>query len=337
MRASNEIFTSNAVCTVEPEMALGQVELREEAHPQHLLLPAVELKQLARSLRALLILAKPEITLMVMISAGVACLMASDSLRVVVLLHSVLGTGLLGAGASALNQYLERELDGRMRRTSRRPLPAGHLAASRALLFGVLLSVGGTLYLLLLLNALAALLGLFTLICYLFIYTPLKRKTQLCTLVGAFPGAAPALIGWAAARNSLAPEAWALFAVLFLWQLPHFLAIGWLYREDYARAGMLMLPALNEDDGKTTFRLILIATQLLIIASLLLTVIARAGNLYFFPAMILGLCFYYFAHQASLSRSKLAAKRLLHASVIYLPLQYLFMILDKVNLWATTK
>jgi protoheme IX farnesyltransferase len=337
MSASNEIFTSSAVCTVEPEMAIGQVELEEDARSQYLLLPSVELKTLARSLRALLILAKPEITLMVMISAGVACLMASDSLRVVVLLHSVLGTGLLGAGASALNQYLERELDGRMRRTSRRPLPAGHLAASRALLFGVLLSAGGTLYLLLLLNALTALMGLFTLICYLFIYTPLKRKTTLCTLVGAFPGAAPALIGWAAARNSLAPEAWALFAVLFLWQFPHFLAIGWIYREDYARAGMLMLPAVNEDDARTTFRLILISTQLLIIASLLLTFITRTSNLYFFPAIILGLSFYYFAHQASLSRSKLAAKRLLHASVIYLPLLYLFLILDKVNLWATTK
>jgi protoheme IX farnesyltransferase len=331
MSASNKIFTSSAACTVEPEMALGQVELREEAHSQHLLLQSVELKTLTRSLRAFLILAKPEITLMVMISAGVACLMASDSLRVVVLLHSVLGTGLLGAGASALNQYLERELDGRMRRTAGRPLPAGELTARQALVFGVAVSFTGVLYVLLLLNALTALLGLLTLISYLFIYTPLKTKTPLCTLVGAFPGAAPVLMGWSATTNSLSLEAWVLYAILFLWQFPHFYAIGWLYREDYARAGMLMLPTADENDGGATFRLILISTQLLIIASLLLTFFAHAGTFYLTLAIILGICFYHFAYRASLSRSKLAAKRLLHASVIYLPLLYLFMILDRIN------
>ena len=325
MSASNEIFESSVICEVVPELALGRVALEEESHSRRLL-------------KAFLILAKPEITLMVMISAGVATLMASDALRVAVLLNSVLGTGLLGAGASALNQYLEREPDGRMRRTSRRPLPAGQLTARRALFFGGSLSAGGSAYLLLQLNALTALLGLLTLISYLFIYTPLKKRTRLCTLFGAFPGAAPILIGWAAARNSLAIEAWALYAILFLWQFPHFYAIGWLYREDYARAGMLMLPAVvEEDDGKNTFRLILISTQLLIIASLLLKFVAPTGNLYLLSAVVLGLSFYYFAQQASLSRSKLAAKRLLHVSVIYLPLLYLFMLLDKINLWAPTR
>ena len=332
MSASNEIFKSSAVCEVVPERRRGRVELEEEAHSHRLLPRSVELKRLTRHLKAFLVLAKPEITLMVMISAGVATLMASDALRVAVLLNSVLGTGLLGAGASALNQYLEREADGHMRRTSRRPLPAGQLTARRAFLFGVSLSAGGSVYLLLQLNALSALLGLFTLISYLFIYTPLKKRSPLCTLFGAFPGAAPILIGWAAARNSLALEAWALYAVLFLWQFPHFYAIGWLYREDYARAGMLMLPAVDEDDGKTTFQLILISTQLLIVASLLLRFVAPAGNLYLFSAVVLGLSFYYFAHQASLSRSKPAAKRLLHASVLYLPLLYLSMLLDKVYL-----
>ncbi|MBV9958386.1 MAG: protoheme IX farnesyltransferase [Acidobacteria bacterium] len=291
---------------------------------------------MTRGLKALLILAKPEITLMVMISAGVGCLMASDSWRVIVLLNCVLGTGLLGAGASALNQYLERRPDGHMRRTSRRPLPTGDLTAGAALFFGLTLSACGMLYLFLQLNALTAVLGLFTLVGYLFVYTPLKKRTPLCTLFGAFPGAAPILIGWAAARNSLAPEAWVLYAILFLWQFPHFYAIGWLYREDYARAGMLMLPAVDEEDGKTTFRLIAISTQLLIIASLSLKLFARTGDFYFFAALIVGLSFYYFAHQAALSRSKLAAKRLLHASVIYLPLLYLFMLLDKVSLWMTT-
>ncbi len=292
---------------------------------------AIESKSVTRTSRSFLVLAKPEITLMVMISAGVASLLASDSLRIIVLVHTVFGIGLLAAGASILNQYLERELDGRMRRTARRPLPTGELAARQALIFGVAVSSAGLLYVLLLLNALTALLGLLTLISYLFIYTPLKTKTSLCTFVGAFPGAAPVLMGWSATTNSLTLEAAALYAILFLWQFPHFYAIGLLYRDDYARAGMLMLPAQEANERRTTFRLILISTQLLIIASLLLVPIAHKGTLYLVSAIILGICFYYFAYQTSLSRSKLAAKRLLHASVIYLPLLYLFMMLDRIN------
>src|ERR1700741_3236237 len=152
------------------------------------------------------------------------------------------------------------------------------------------------LYALLFLNTLTALLGLLTLISYLFIYTPLKTKTSLCTFVGAFPGAAPVLMGWSATTNSLTLEAAALFAILFVWQFPHFYAIGWLYREDYARARMLMLPAVDDEDGRTTFRAILISTQLLIVASLVLTVIAPIGPLYFLLAIILGLSFYYVAY-----------------------------------------
>jgi heme o synthase len=282
-----------------------------------------------RTSKAFVVLAKPEITLMVMISAGFASLMASDSLQIIVLIHSVAGIGLLAAGASILNQYLERALDGKMRRTARRPLPAGDLTPPQALVFGVVLSFSGMLYVLLLLNALTALLGLLTLISYLFIYTPLKTKTSLCTFVGAFPGAAPVLMGWSATTNSLTLEAAALYAILFFWQFPHFYAIGLLYREDYARAGMLMLPSLEAND-KSTSTLILVFTHLLIIASLSLTFIAHTGTLYLVSAIILGICFYYFAYRVSLSQSKLAAKRLLHASVIYLPLLYLFMILDKV-------
>ena len=319
MSASNEILTSSAVGTAEANIGLAHVRLEQRS------------KSLSRSVRGFLVLAKPEITLMVMISAAVASLMASDSLRIIVLVHSVVGIGLLAAGASVLNQFFERELDGRMRRTARRPLPAGELTAGRALVLGVAVSSAGMLYVFLLLNALTALLGLLTLISYLFIYTPLKTKTSLCTFVGAFPGAAPVLMGWSATTNNLTLEAAALYAILFLWQFPHFYAIGWLYREDYARAGMLMLPAREANDGRTTFRLILISTQLLIIASLLLTVIAHTGTLYLVSAIILGICFYPFAYHASVSASKLAAKRLLHASVIYLPLLYLFMILDRIN------
>jgi len=302
MSASNEILTSRALHRVE-----------------------------ARNLKAFFVLAKPEITLMVMISVGVASLLASDSFRFVVLIHTVLGTGLLAAGVAALNQYLERDVDSRMRRTARRPLPAGELAPRQALIFGVALSFAGMLYIFLFLNALTALLGILTLISYLFVYTPLKTKSRFCTFLGAFPGAAPVLMGWSATTNSLSLEAWALFAILFLWQFPHFYAIGWLYREDYARAGMLMLPSQDANDERTTFRLILIFTQLLILASLSWTLIAHTGLLYLASAIILGICFYYFAYQCSLTRSKLAAKRLLHASVIYLPLLYLFMLIDKMR------
>jgi protoheme IX farnesyltransferase len=277
-------------------------------------------------------LAKPEITVMVMISSGLACVLASNTVQVVILLNVMMGTGLVAGGAGVLNQYLERALDAKMRRTSKRPLPAGQVTAREALLLGVLLSISGTIYLIFLVNALTGLLGLATLVTYLFGYTPLKTKTTLCTLVGAFPGAAPVLMGWAAVQNNLAPEAWALYLILFLWQFPHFYAIGWLYREDYARAGMKMLPAIDDDDGKTTFRRILSATRLLIVASLLFTFTSVVGRLYLALALILGLSFYYVAYRASLSRSKIAAKTLLHGSVIYLPLLYLAMLLDKAYL-----
>jgi len=320
MSASSQTLTVTAASVAEANIGLAQVRLK----------PAAQSKKLIASVKAFLTLAKPEITMMVMISAGVGSLLASGSFRIV-MVHSVLGIGLLAAGVSALNQYFERDLDSRMRRTARRPLPAGELTSRQALVFGVGVSVCGMLYILLLLNALTALLGLLTLIAYLFVYTPLKPKTRLCTFFGAFPGAAPVLMGWSAVTNNLSLEAWTLYAILFIWQFPHFYAIGWLYREDYARGGMLMLPSLNEDDAGPTFRLILISTQLLILATLLFTFIAHSGTLYFASSLILGLGFYHFGFQASQSRSKLAAKRLLHASVIYLPLLYVVMIFDRLN------
>jgi len=329
MSVSYEISNSIPVRSLATEISF--VKFKTEIAFQPELRPSLQVKTITRTAREFLTLAKPEITLMVMISAGVSCLMASDSINLVVLAHTVLGTGLVAAGAASLNQFMERALDGNMRRTSRRPLPAGKLTATAAFVFGISLSAAGTIYLIYFLNVLTALLGLFTLFSYLFVYTPLKRKTTLCTLVGAIPGAAPVLMGWAAARNNLAPEAWALYAILFLWQFPHFYAIGWLYREDYARAGMLMLPAVDDEDGRTTFRAILISTQLLILASLVLTVIAPIGPLYFLLAIILDISFYYIAYRASFSRTKLAAKQLLHASVIYLPLLYLAMLIDKIK------
>jgi protoheme IX farnesyltransferase len=330
MSVSNKIATSPPFTGLDRVMWVSLRTTQPETTFQQVL-PSAVLSMAIRRARAFFILAKPEITLMVMISAGFSCLMASDAINLIVLTHAFLGTGLVAAGAASLNQFMERALDGNMRRTSKRPLPAGELTARAALAFGISLSVAGTIYLIHFLNALTALLGLLTLFSYLFVYTPLKRKTRLCTLVGAIPGAAPVLMGWAAVRNSLGLEAWALFAILFLWQFPHFYAIGWLYREDYARAGMLMLPSLDENDERTVFEHILISTQLLFVASLFPAFIALAGGLYFPSAMILGICFYHFAYRAAQSRSKLAAKRLLHASVIYLPLLYLAMLIEKIK------
>ena len=312
MRLINKIATSPPVTGLDRVMWVSLRTTQPETISQQVL-PSAALSMAIRKARAFFTLAKPEITLMVMISAGFSFLMASDYINLMVLTHTVLGTGLVAAGAAALNQFMERALDGNMRRTSRRPLPAGELSARAAFVFGISLSVAGTVYLIHFLNLLTALLGLLTLLSYLFVYTPLKSKTRLCTLVGAFPGAAPILMGWAAARNNLAPEAWALYA------------------EDYARAGMLMLPSLDENDERTVFEHILISTQLLFVASLLPAFIALAGGLYFASAMILGICFYHFAYHAAQSRSKLAAKRLLHASVLYLPLLYLFMIMDRLK------
>ena len=288
---------------------------------------------LTRSIKAFVVLAKPGITLMVMISAGVASVLASDSLRIVVLLKTVFGTGLLAAGASVLNQYFERDLDSRMRRTARRPLPAGELTAGQALVFGVAVSVSGILYVLLVLNALTALLGLLTLISYLFVYTPLKTETRLSTFAGAFPGAAPVLMGWSATTNALTSRSLQRSMPFFLFgSFLTSIAIGWLYHEDYARAGMLMLPTADQDEGRTTFRYILISTQLLIIASLLFAFFAHAGRLYLASAIVLGICFYRFRLSAlGVQRSKLAAKRLLHASVISLPLLYLFILIDSIK------
>jgi len=330
MSVSNKIATSPQVTGLNRVMWLSLRTTQQETISQQVL-PSAALSIAIRRARAFFILAKPEITLMVMISAGFSSLMASDSINLIVLTHAVLGTGLVAAGAASLNQFMERVLDGNMRRTSKRPLPAGRLTARAALVFGISLSIAGTIYLIQFLNTLTALLGLLTLLSYLFVYTPLKRKTRLCTLVGAFPGAAPILMGWTAARNTLGLEAWALFAILFLWQFPHFYAIGWLYREDYARAGMLMLPAVDDDDGRTTFRAILISTRLLIVASVALTFTTPTGPLYSLLAIVLGLSFYYVAYRASVSRSKSAAKQLLHASVIYLPLLYLVMLIDKIK------
>ena len=273
-------------------------------------------------------LIKPEVTFLVLIAAALGSYMAATSLSLVLLLNLVWGTGLIAAGTATLNHYLERSYDGQMRRTANRPLPAGRLTPGQVLRFGLFLSFSGGIYLALFVNILTSLLGIATLLAYLLIYTPLKRRTSWATFIGAFPGAAPVLMGWAAVRNSLSGEAWVLYAILFLWQFPHFLAIAWIYREDYQRAGMRMLPD-EDSNGNIAFRQILGYTLALVPVSLLPSILGMTGNLYFYSALLLGMAFVYFCYQASLLRSKLQARVLLHVSVIYLPVIYAVMVLDK--------
>jgi len=273
-------------------------------------------------------LTKPEITFMVLLATGVGSVMASKSLDPLSVLNALFGTALVASGAAVLNQYVERAHDSRMRRTANRPLPAGRLTPREALYFGMGLSVTGTFYLAVTANILTSVIGVAALLSYLFLYTPLKRRTHLCTLIGAFPGAAPVLMGWSAAQGSLAPQAWLLYAILFLWQFPHFLAIAWLYREDYAQARMLMVP---DEHNKIagTFRQMWIASLALIVTTLAPSFIGMTGNLYLYFALFFGLGLLFFVHRAALIRSKKAARQLLHATVIYLPVLYLVMILDK--------
>jgi len=223
---------------------------------------------------------------------------------------------------------MERLYDARMRRTACRPLPAGRLAPGRALWFGILLSLAGGAYLALAVNWLASALACFTLLTYLLLYTPLKRKTPLCTLIGAFPGAMPPLIGWAGARGRLGTEAWVLYAILFLWQFPHFLSIAWMYREDYDRAGYQMLPSGAHRGSSMAWQVVLFSLALLIV-SLVPTFLGFEGNVYFLGTLLLGLAFLFYGTRLALARSNSLARRLVLASVIYLPLVWTLMVLDK--------
>src|SRR5580693_1048074 len=238
------------------------------------------------------------------------------------MLNALFGTLLVASGTGTLNQYLEHRFDARMRRTSRRPIAAGRLRPQAAAWFGMSLSILGSVYLLATVNALSSALAVFTAISYLFIYTPLKRKTPLCTFAGAVPGAMPPLIGWAAASGTLVnAKAWLLYSVLFLWQFPHFMAIAWMYRVDYARAGYLVLPA-GKQSGRFMSWQALLAALALIPISLVPAVISHAGPFYFVFAGILSSLFFYYSANLALQQSALAARRLLLASVVYLPLAF---------------
>ncbi len=277
-------------------------------------------------------LTKPRVTWLIVMSTAVGYYFGHSGLwSVWPILHTVFGTALIASGTAALNQWYEREADSHMRRTQMRPLPSGRLTPFAALWFGIALSLAGGFELGFGVNWLAAGLGIATLLMYLFLYTPLKQKTWWSTTVGAFPGAMPPLIGFAAAANKLTPEAWALAAILFFWQFPHFYAIAWMYREDYSRAGIKMLPVV-EPDGQSTARQILIYSVALIPISLLPKWMGMTGTIYMVGAIALGLLFLYSGIRVSLDRTKVRARKVLLASVLYLPVLYGLMVLDPTRL-----
>ena len=274
-------------------------------------------------------LTKPDVTGLVVITTVAGFYLGStgplDWFR---LGNTLLGTVLLAAGTAALNQYVEREMDSRMRRTASRPLPLGRLRPAEVLWFGLVLAALGAAWLSLTANVLACLLGLATTVLYLGVYTPLKKRSTWATAVGAFPGALPPLIGWAAARGEITLGGWLLFAILFLWQFPHFHAIAWMYREDYARAGIRMLPVVDPT-GDETYRQIISAAALLIPVSLLPSVAGIAGTRYFFAALVLGMLLLQVCFWANRRRTNLRAKWLMHATIAHIPVLLGWMIFDK--------
>jgi protoheme IX farnesyltransferase len=271
---------------------------------------------------------KPEVNFLIAITTAVGFYLGAPSpIAWASLLNTVLGTLLVASGAGALNQWMEHRFDANMRRTARRPVAAARIAPIRALIFGALLSFAGVAYLFLTANRLASLLAAVTLASYLFLYTPSKRITPLCTLIGAIPGAIPPMIGWAAARGSLAPEAWQLFAIVFLWQFPHFMAIAWMYREDYARAGYLVLPSGDQRNHFVMWQTLLPSLALLAVSLIPATGAWRLA--YSAGAFALGSSFLYYGVRFVFRRSNVTARQLLVASIIYLPVAFALMSLNK--------
>jgi heme o synthase len=263
-------------------------------------------------------LTKPEVNLLILMTTSAGYYLACPGpLRIGGLVNTLIGTLLVASGTATLNQWTERVWDGQMRRTALRPLPSGRIGAREGFLFGMLLSVAGGAYLAFAVNVLSSLLAISTLLSYLLIYTPLKRKTPLCTLLGAFPGAMPTLIGWAGAAAAINRNAWLLFAILFLWQFPHFLAIALMYREDYDRAGYRMLPRFDLDSRFT--RAEIVGLTLILVVTTMLPGTGRGGPVYLTAMAVAGVFLLYHVVKLARSTSKVLASRVVHASVIYLP------------------
>ncbi len=274
-------------------------------------------------------LAKPRLNLLVVASAAAGYAMAGgDTANVLTMVAVTLGTGLVAAGASAFNQIIEKEPDALMRRTRQRPMADGRLRTGEAAAFATALALAGAGLLIVGANLLSAVVALATLIIYAAIYTPLKRHTSFATVIGAIPGALPPMVGWAAAKNSISQEAWVLFGIMFLWQLPHFLAIAWMYREDYGRAGFPMLPVIDPD-GRSTARQTVVYTAALLPVSLAPTLIGMTGTIYFVGALALTVGFLVLATRFGLTRRTPDARWLFFGSILYLPLLWILMIADR--------
>jgi heme o synthase len=292
-------------------------------------LPTAELTLASRA-NAYVALTKPDVSFLVLITTAAGYYMgARGPVNWLHLIDTVFGTMLIAAGTAALNHYIERDSDRLMRRTASRPLPSGVLKPRQALAYGIALSVSGALYLYFASGALAAGLGVATCLGYLLAYTPLKKRTVWATFVGAFPGAVPPMIGWVAASGRLDLGAWLLFAILFFWQFPHFHAIAWMYREDYARAGILMLPVVDRE-GSRTFRQILVTAVALVGVSLLPAIAGIAGVFYFFGALGLSVALLQVCLWAASARTNFRAKWLMHATVLHIPLLLGLMVYDKI-------
>ena len=276
-------------------------------------------------------LVKARLTALVLLTTFVGFYLGErGSINYLLMFHTLFGTALVAAGAAALNQFLERDYDAKMRRTATRPLPSGELQPATAAIFGGLCSIIGLIYLAVLVNPLTSVVGAVTSVSYLFIYTPLKRVTWLNTLVGAIPGALPPLMGWTAARGELSGEGWALFAILAFWQIPHFMAIAWLYREDYAQAGFVMLPS-AEDGGNRTAQQAVSNTIALILASLCPFAFGLNGKIYLIAALVLGAGYLLAAIRFARQLNARRARQLFLASIIYLPLLIAALVGNKLN------
>jgi len=291
---------------------------------------AVALVGTRERMRDFVALAKPRLNLLVVASTLAGYWMAgTDGLGALRLVGTLLGTGLVAGGASAFNQLFERDLDALMRRTRMRPLADQRLQPIEGAVFATAIAVTGLLMLAAAANLLAAAVALVTLVSYVLIYTPLKRRSSLATVIGGIPGALPPIIGWAAARGDLSANAWILFGIVFLWQLPHFLAIAWICREDYARAGYLMLPVI-EPDGRSTGRQSVLYAAALVPLSLAPTLMGLAGKSYFAGALVLGLIFTALTIRFANTRSVRDARWVFFGSIIYLPLIWILMIADRI-------
>jgi heme o synthase len=294
--------------------------------------PAIEVEQRSdwrQQLKDYYELSKPGIGFYAVISTFAAFWLASPTvIDYALLIHTLIATAFVTAGGGALNQVIEVEADKQMRRTENRPLPSGRVPVTYAIAYGLFFSIVGLVYMQLSVNTLTAVLSAATLFGYLAVYTPLKKKTHLSTIVGAFPGAIPILIGWAAVRGSIDISGWVLFIILFFWQIPHFLAIAWMYRKDYARAGFPMLSVLD-DDGLSVASQAVFYIVSLIPVTLMLTFLGVTGWLYFWSALLLGFGFLASGIVCAVKRTNTSAKQLLFASIIYLPLLLALMVLDK--------